>query len=577
MLSTEKLDALIEPRGVLKGLNSTLGITAISMIVFFMLYAILLGKTASEQFLGIKAWIESTLGWYYVLMMFLAFVVCVYITFSRIGKIRLGQDDDRPEFSNFAWFSMLFGCGTGAALLFFGVSEPMIHFASDWSGGNPFLSHEVKTAVAAFFEAKRVALEQGLLPGDAGFPVPSDLVAEAAAGGLKLTIFHWGTIAWAMYGLVGVSLAYFAFRKGLPLSMRSALYPLIGNKIYGPIGHTVDILTVFGTIFGISTTLGLGVEQIGSGLVSLGVLAEKTQTVTIVSIVIITIMATASATSGVAKGIKVLSTMNSWICLAILSYFLLAGNTNYMIASTLTALGDYVSDAVSMTLWTARSPEERVWQGGWTIFYWGWWIAWAGFVGMFIARISRGRTIREFMAGVMLIPSIVALVWFGVLGSAGIHEAIYGTDMSIYNAAVNNWDYAGAFYNIFDVLTPGLTATLAKTAALLVVIIFFVTSADSGTLVLGRLLAFGRRPPTQQRIIWGSVLGIVTLILLLLGGDQAMKSLQAASIAGALPFTFVLLAMMVGLIKSLREDGESIVDNEAHIKRMIEREIADLS
>jgi choline/glycine/proline betaine transport protein len=380
-----------------------------------------------------------------------------------------------------------------------------------------------------------------------------------------------------MYGLVGVSLAYFAFRKGLPLSMRSALYPLIGNKIYGPIGHTVDILTVFGTIFGISTTLGLGVEQIGSGLVSLGVLAEKTQTVTIVSIVIITIMATASATSGVAKGIKVLSTMNSWICLAILSYFLLAGNTNYMIASTLTALGDYVSDAVSMTLWTARSPEERVWQGGWTIFYWGWWIAWAGFVGMFIARISRGRTIREFMAGVMLIPSIVALVWFGVLGSAGIHEAIYGTDMSIYNAAVNNWDYAGAFYNIFDVLTPGLTATLAKTAALLVVIIFFVTSADSGTLVLGRLLAFGRRPPTQQRIIWGSVLGIVTLILLLLGGDQAMKSLQAASIAGALPFTFVLLAMMVGLIKSLREDGESIVDNEAHIKRMIEREIADLS
>jgi choline/glycine/proline betaine transport protein len=230
-----------------------------------------------------------------------------------------------------------------------------------------------------------------------------------------------------------------------------------------------------------------------------------------------------------------------------------------------------------MSLWTARSPEERVWQGGWTIFYWGWWIAWAGFVGMFIARISRGRTIREFMLGVMLIPSIVALVWFGVLGSAGIHEAIYGTDMSIYNAAVNNWDYAGAFYNIFDVLTPGLTATLAKTAALLVVIIFFVTSADSGTLVLGRLLAFGRRPPTQQRIIWGSVLGIVTLILLLLGGDQAMKSLQAASIAGALPFTFVLLAMMVGLIKSLREDGESIVDNEAHIKRMIEREIADLS
>ncbi|WP_369958963.1 BCCT family transporter [Pseudomonas benzenivorans] len=577
MLSNERLDALIEQRGILKGLNPTLGITAISMIVFFMLYAILLGKTASEQFLGLKTWIESTLGWYYVLMMFLAFVVCMYITCSRVGKIRLGRDDDRPEFSNFAWFSMLFGCGTGAALLFFGVSEPMIHFASDWSGGNPFLSHEVKSAVAAFFDAKRIALEQGLLPGDEGFPVPSDLVAEAAAGGIKLTIFHWGTIAWAMYGIVGVSLAYFAFRKGLPLSMRSALYPLIGDRIYGPIGHTVDILTVFGTIFGISTTLGLGVEQIGAGLISLGLLEERSQTVTVLSIVLITVVATLSATSGVAKGIKQLSTLNSWICIAILSYFMLASDANYLIASSVTAMGDYLSDAVSMTLWTARSPEERTWQGGWTIFYWGWWIAWAGFVGMFIARISRGRTIREFMLGVMFIPSVVALVWFGVLGSAGINEAIYGADMSIYDAAVNNWDYAGAFYNIFDVLTPGITATIAKAAALGVVVIFFVTSADSGTLVLGRLLAFGRRPPVQQRIIWGSVLGGVTLILLLVGGDQAMKSLQAASIAGALPFTFVLLAMMAGLVKSLREDSETMVDSEEHIKRMIEREVADLS
>ncbi|WP_324732468.1 BCCT family transporter [Pseudomonas paeninsulae] len=577
MFPNERLDALIEQRGILKGLNPTLGITAITMIVFFMLYAILLGKTASEQFIGLKTWIESTLGWYYVLMMFLAFAVCMYITFSRLGRIRLGRDDERPEFSNFAWFSMLFGCGTGAALLFFGVSEPMTHFASDWSGGNPFLSHEVKSAVAAFFEAKQVALEQGLRPGDAGFPVPSDLVAEAAVGGIKLTIFHWGVSAWAMYGIVGVSLAYFAFRKGLPLSMRSALYPLIGNKIYGPIGHTVDILTVFGTIFGISTTLGLGVEQISAGLISLGLLAEKSQTVTVLTIVIITIAATASATSGVAKGIKMLSTANTWICIAMLSYFMLASDANYLIASTATALGDYISDAASMMLWTARSPEERAWQGGWTIFYWGWWIAWSGFVGMFIARISRGRTIREFMLGVMFVPSLVALVWFGVLGSAGIYESIYGADMRIYDTAVNNSDYAGALYATFDVLTPGIIGTLAKALALVVVVIFFVTSADSGTLVLGRLLAFGRRPPVQQRIIWGSVLGAVTLILLLLGGDQAMKSLQAASTAGALPFSFVLLGMMVGLIKSLRHDGETMIGSEEHTKRMIEREIADLS
>ncbi len=577
MLAKEELNALIAQRGILKGLNSTLGITAIVMTVVFILYAVLLGKTASEQFLGVKSWIESTLGWYYIIVMFLAFLVCMYLLFSRVGKIRLGRDTDRPEFSNFAWFSMLFGCGTGAGMLFFSMSEPMIHFASGWSGGNPFLSTEVKAAVADFFVAKQAALDKGLLPGDAGFPVPSDLVAEAASGGLKLTIFHWGAIAWAMYAVVGLSLAYFAFRKGLPLSIRSALYPLIGKRIYGPIGHTVDILAVFGTIFGIATTLGLGVNQIGAGLVSLGVLEEATQTVTVVSILLITVIATLSATSGVARGIKRLSTLNTWICLLILAYFMLVSDTNYLIASSITALGDYLTEGVSMTLWTARSEEERVWQGGWTIFYWGWWMAWSAFVGMFIARISRGRTIREFVLGVMMIPSVVALVWFGVIGSAGIHESLYGADMSIYNSAVNDWDYAGTLYNAFDVMTPGAPAVLAKITALLVVVIFFVTSADSGTLVLGRLLAFGQRPPVQQRILWGMALGMVTLIILLLGGDLALKSLQAASIAGALPFTFVLLAMMYGLVKSLRKDSEQFIDNEHRIRKLIEQEVSDLS
>lgn len=577
MLPKEELETLIEQRGVLKGLNSTLGITAIVMTVVFILYAVLLGKTASEQFLGIKAWIESTLGWYYIIVMFMAFVVCVYVMFSRVGKIRLGRDSDRPEFSNFAWFSMLFGCGTGAGMLFFSMSEPMIHFASDWSGGNPFLSGEVKSAVADFFAAKQAALDKGLLPGDAGFPVPGALVAEAATGGIKLTIFHWGTIAWAMYGVVGLSLAYFSFRKGLPLSMRSALYPLIGNRIYGPVGHTVDILAVFGTIFGIATTLGLGVNQIGSGLVSLGILQETSQTVTVVSILLITVIATLSATSGVARGIKRLSTLNTWFCVLILSYFLLASNTNYLIASSITALGDYLTEGISLTLWTARSEEERLWQGSWTIFYWGWWMAWSAFVGMFIARISRGRTIREFMFGVMLIPSVIALLWFGVIGSAGIYEALYGADMSIYNAAIRDGDYAGTLYSAFDVLTPGIMAIIAKLAALLVVVIFFVTSADSGTLVLGRLLAFGQRPPVQQRIFWGMALGAVTLIILLLGGDLALRSLQAASIAGALPFTFVLLVMMFGLLKSLRKDSEQFIDNEHRIRKLIEQEVADMS
>ena len=554
MFNEKELDGLIEKRGILKGLNATLGITAIAMITIFILYTVILGKTANSQFLGIKSWIEQTLGWYYILVMIMAFIVCIGVSCSKWGKIRLGKDSDRPEFSNFAWFSMLFGCGTGAGMLFFSMSEPMIHFASGWSGGNPFMSTEVKAAVATFFEAKQTALASGLMPGDEGFPVPNDLVAEAATGGLLLTVFHWGATAWAMYAIVGLSLAYFAYRKGLPLSMRSALYPLIGDRIYGPIGHTVDILAVFGTIFGIATTLGLGVEQIGSGLISLGLLAEKSQTVTILSIVFITAMATFSATTGVAKGIKILSELNTWICIVIIGYFLMASNANYLIASTLTTLGEYLSNTVEMSLWTARSDEERTWQGGWTIFYWGWWMAWAAFVGMFIARISRGRTIRGFICGVMIVPTLVGLIWFSVIGASGIYASLYSADMSIYTAAVTNWDYAGTIYESFDVLTPGIMATVAKVVALFVVIVFFVTAADSGTLVLGRLLSFGRRPPVQQRILWGFILGFVTLVILLLGGKEALKALQAASIAGALPFTFVILAMMVGLIKSIKSE-----------------------
>lgn len=577
MLADKQIDEMIAKRGILKGLNATLGITAIVMVLVFILYTVLLGEVASKQFLGLKGWIEETLGWYYILVMLAAFIVCAVLMISKVGGIRLGRDDERPEFSNFAWFSMLFGCGTGAGMLFFSMSEPMIHFASGWSGGNPFMSAEVKEAVASFFEAKKAALAAGLVPGDEGFPVPNDLVAEAAVGGATLTVFHWGAVAWGMYAIVGLSLAYFAFRKGLPLSIRSALYPLIGNRIYGPIGHTVDILAVFGTIFGIATTLGLGVEQIGSGLISLGFLEEKSTTVTVLSIVFITVIATLSATSGVAKGINMLSQFNSYICIAIISYFLLASNGNYLIATTLTVLGDYASEAMSMTLWTARSPEEQAWQGGWTIFYWGWWIAWAAFVGMFIARISRGRTIREFVLGVMFIPTIVSLVWFSIIGSAGIYESIYGADMAIYNTSVNNWDYAGTLFTAFEVLTPGTAATIAKLCALVVVVVFFVTAADSGTLVLGRLLSFGRRPPIQQRIVWGTVLGAVTLMILLMGGAQALKALQAASIAGALPFTFVILAMIVGLVKSLRKDSESFVADEEQVKQLIEKEVADLS
>ncbi|BFM48399.1 BCCT family transporter [Marinomonas sp. THO17] len=569
-MNSKKVDSLIATRGILKGLNSTLGLTCISLILIFVLYSILLGKTASSQFFNIKNWIEQTLGWYYIALMLAAFLICVYFMLSKVGSIRLGRDNEKPEFSNFAWFSMLFSCGTGAGMLFFSMSEPMLHFASQWNGGNPFMNVETKQAVQAFFAAKQTALENGLQPGQNGFPVPNDLVADAASAGLTLTFFHWGTVAWGMYGLVGLSLAYFAYRKGLPLSIRSALYPIIGDKIYGPIGNIADILAVLGTIFGISTTLGLGIQQIGAGLVALGIIEHTSLSITIGSIVIVTALATLSATSGVSRGIKSLATSNSYICIIILLYFLFASDgTNYIIANTLTSLGDFISNATAMSLWTARSPEERTWQGSWTIFYWGWWIAWSAFVGLFIARISRGRTIREFVLGVILIPSLAAMLWFGIIGSAGIYESIYGTDMSIYNEAVTNWNYAGSLYAAFDVLTPGNMAFIAKGFALIAVVIFFITAADSGTLVVGRLLAFGRRPPKQQIIIWGILLGAVTLIVLLMGGREALQGLQAASIAGALPFSLVVIAMMFGLIKSLMKEDQLLTSKQTEISNNV--------
>lgn len=308
--------------------------------------------------------------------------VCLYLMCSRFGNIRLGNDDSRPEFSNFSWFATLFSAGVGIGLLFFSIAEPLFYFdnTTAWKyPNNPFADQAGAT----------------------------QLDDQCAVDAMRVTYYHWGFHAWAVYVMVGLCLAYFGFRKKLPLTLRSALYPVLGEKIYGPIGHAVDLLAVFGTVFGVATSLGLGVNQMAAGLnVLFGVNAGITTQ--IILIALISVAATFSAVSGVGNGIRIISEWNIYLSIVLVAFFLFAGPTEWLMGFFVTTIGDYLWNAVPMGFWVAGEAGDKAWQGGWTIFYWGWWISWAPFVGMFIARISRGRTIREFMVGVMFVPTTIA-------------------------------------------------------------------------------------------------------------------------------------------------------------------------
>nr|WP_240919765.1 BCCT family transporter [Oceanimonas sp. MB9] len=495
-------------------------------ILGFVGYSILLPAQAKALFGGIKGWIESSLGWYYILLLSAIVFFVIYLLCSRWGNVRLGKDDSRPEFSNFTWFSMLFGCGTGIGLLFFGVAEPIWHYQ-----GNPFVSEAHQAAVAA--------------------GAASTEAVDAARVSLRLTLFHWGLHGWAVYAVIGLALAYFSFRKNLPLTIRSALYPIFGERIYGPIGHVADIMAVFGTIFGLSTTLGMGASQINTGLeVLFGM--EKSTGNQILIILLVSAMATISAVTGLARGVKILSLLNSWLCIGILGFILLMGPTVYILGSFITGVGDYLQQVIPLGMWNGSTEAQRSWQGGWTIFYWGWWIAWGPFVGMFIARISRGRTIREYLLGVLIVPTLVTFVFLSVLGAAGLYYEIF-TDASMISMV--NADFAKAFFDLLSMMSDSGLLSAMILVTVVVLMVFFVTSSDSGTLVICTLLSFGNEdPPKRQRIFWGMTIGAVAGALLFTGGTVALKAVQAASIVAALPFSFILMALCWGLLQSLRRE-----------------------
>ena len=505
---------LVDKTGLFAGMNKFMGIASMVMIIGFVGFTIYDVEYSGAVFAVGKDFIIGSLDWFYVLVMNGVLFFVFWLLVSRFGDIKLGHDDSEPDFSTFSWICMLFSAGLGSGLIYWGVAEPMYHIAD-----NPYMVNE------------------GIKPGS----------VEAGAMAIQITNFHWGLHGWALYVLVGLSLAYFAYRKDLPLTLRSAFYPILGDKIYGPWGNLIDLIGVFGTIFGLATSLGLGVTPIAAGLEKLGWISNTT-TNQLIIVALITIAGTTSAASGVGKGVRILSEANVQVSLALLVAFLILGPTAFALGMMITGAGDYLWNVIPMGFWIDPEPE-RQWQAWWTIFYWGWWIAWCPFVGMFIARVSKGRTIRQFCYCVLLVPVSVVILWMGIFGGAAT-----GVDL-LYNAGVKEAvanDYAsGVFQTISGFGYDWLTTPLTIVTTILLVS-WFVTSSDSGTLVMCTMLSMGdENPPVKFRIFWGLTSGVVAAVLMLAGG---LAALQTASIVAGLPIAILLILMAYGLVKSLHAD-----------------------
>jgi len=510
----ERFDKLVSQSGFFKGMNPVMGVLSMIMILVFVGYTISDVERSSEVFSIGKDFIIGTMDWFYVVVVNFALFFVFWLLLSRFGHVKLGKDDDEPDFSTFSWICMLFSAGLGSGLIYWGVAEPMFHIQD-----NPFMVRD--------------GIEGGSI--------------EAAQTAIRITSFHWGFHGWALYVLVGLSLAYFSYRKGLPLTLRSALYPILKERVYGPWGHLVDLVGVFGTIFGLATSLGLGVTPIAAGMENLGWMAN-TQSNQLILIAGITVLGTASAASGVGKGVRILSEVNVWASIGLLFLFVILAPTAFVLGMTISGMGDYLWNAIPMGFWIDSEPE-REWQSWWTIFYWGWWIAWCPFVGLFIARVSKGRTIRQFCLCVLLVPTSVVMLWMGIFGSAAT-----GVDL-LYDAGVMeavNADYAaGIFATVagfgYDYLVTPITILIT-----VLLVSWFVTSSDSGTLVISTMLSMGdEHPPIKLRVFWGLTSGIVAGVLLLAGG---LSALQTASIVAGLPIAVILLLMGYGMYKTLNED-----------------------
>ena len=448
------------------------------LILLFAVFGAVFAEPAAVLFTRLQATIVSDFGWFYVAAVAGSLIFVIYLMFSRHGDVKLGPDESEPDYSYLSWFAMLFSAGMGIGLVFFGVAEPIQHYAAPPSG------------------------EGGTV--------------EAARQAMVLTFLHWGLHAWAIYIVVGLALAYFSFRRGLPLALRSPLYPLIGRRIYGPIGHSVDIFAVIGTMFGVATSLGLGVLQVNAGLDYLfGVSVSVTTQLLLIAV--ITTIATLSVFLGLDKGVKRLSELNIILAVVLLGFVMFAGPTIFLLDAYLQNIGAYLDSLVQRTF-RLYAYEPNPWLGDWTLFYWGWWIAWSPFVGMFIARISRGRTIREFIGGVLLVPVLFSFLWMTVFGNTAIALDMGGI-APIAETALTNLPVA-----LFETLAALPFGAVTSFVATLLVITFFVTSADSGALVMDTITSgAAENPPVWQRIFWAVCAGTIAGVLLLAGVSRRCR------------------------------------------------------
>ena len=477
-------------------------------------------ELAGEAFSATLGWITRSFGWFYMLSVALFLIFISGVAISKWGNIRLGPDHSEPQYSFPAWFAMLYSAGYGIALLFFGVAEPVLHYASP--------------------------------------PAGAAQTVDSAKQAMQIAFFHWGFHIWAIYGLTGLVLAYFAFRHGLPLSMRSALYPLIGERVHGPIGHTVDVFAILGTLFGIATTLGLSVAQINAGMNYLWPFIPVSTTVQIISIAVITVLTVLSVAAGLDKGIKRLSLLNMVLACGLMVFVFAVGPSIFILEAFLQNTGSYLNNIIERTF-NLQAYSRSDWIGNWTLFIFGWTISWAPFVGLFIARISRGRTIREFVVGVMFVPTMFTFLWFSIFGDTALHLIM----VEGYTALIDEVqaDNAIALFKLFELLP--LTAVVSFITVMLIMT-FFITSSDSGALVIDALASGGApRSPVWQRVFWASLQGLLAAALLMAGG---LSALQTMSIASALPFAVIMLIAGVGMWRALAIEGHRAVSQQAHMQ-----------
>ena len=488
-----------------------IGPAAVVTLVFSA-FAIIF-PTQAETFFGtIQGAIVDGFSWYYVAITAFFVAFCLFLGFSRFGDIRLGRDDDRPEFSTPAWFSLLFAAGMGIGLVFYGVSEPLSHFVTP-------------------------------KPGVEG------TTAQLTQSALTQTYLHWGVQAWAIYVVVGLALAYAIHRRRRPLSIRWALEPIMGRRVRGGWGNAIDAIALVGTLFGVATSLGLGVLQISSGLSAAGFIEEPGIIDQIVIIVVITAAVLFSVLSGVTKGMKWLSTTNLLLAAALLLFVLFAGDTLYLLREWVQSVGAYLQNFIGLSFSVSafQGTAGQEWQAAWTAFYWGWWISWAPFVGIFIARVSRGRTVRQFVMGVLIVPTLLGILWFAVLGGSALQ--IEAENPGAMTTADGTVDIEGALFQLFEYLPGTLVLTIG---ALILIAIFFVTSADSGALVMGMLATGGNPEPSKPvRALFTLITAVLAVALLIAGG---LVALQTAAIIIALPFSVVMLLICWALVVAFRRE-----------------------